>query len=184
MNENELSPYFANMLDRELAKLRRRRISACMAPFGAFIDYNLSKFAPDEKVKFSLFVFIEHEDGRPGGDIEEIANVPERELIKRIDKFLHEKEADPMTHVTDAQYCISLALQRIAKDIDNQLHEIAGMRVGFALLVFNEEPDSHTQYASNCVRANVAEALRDFLKMHDKGDLENDKPTHEKVTKN
>lgn len=30
----------------------------------------------------------------------------------------------------------------------------------------------------------VAEALRDFLKMHDKGDLENDKPTHEKVTKN
>lgn len=183
MNENELSLYFANALDREIAKLRRRRIAACMAPFGAFIDYNLST-AAGEAVKFSLFVFIANEDGRPGGDIEQIANIPERELIKLTDKYLHEKETDPMTQVTEAQYRISLALQRITKDIDNQLNEIAGIRVGFALLVFNEEPDSHTQYASNCVRANVAEAMRDFLKMHDKGALENDKPTHEKVTKN
>lgn len=81
--------------------------------------------------------------------------------------------------ITEAQLKVSQTLQSIAHGLDEVLTEQTGVKMGFALFIFNEEHDGHLQYVSNCARPEVLEALKDFLARQDTPLIE--VPLHEKL---
>lgn len=81
--------------------------------------------------------------------------------------------------VTIPQMKISASLKYLAETIDVVLEEIAGQRVGFSLLVFNEETNSRTNYISNTDRKHVIGAIKELLTRWDEG-LE-DVPLHDEI---
>ena len=72
---------------------------------------------------------------------------------------------------------ISVAMQKIAKQLEEHLESIAGERMGFSLVVFNVVENSRMNYVSNCDRREVQSALKDLLEGWEKGMP--DIPAHE-----
>ena len=64
---------------------------------------------------------------------------------------------------------VSKNLQHLARLISGQLKNMTGERLGFSLVVFNNEPGERVNYVSNCDRADVAAALRELLEHWEKG---------------
>ncbi|MET4190620.1 MULTISPECIES: hypothetical protein [unclassified Bradyrhizobium] len=64
-------------------------------------------------------------------------------------------------------------LQSLAKGIENVLTNVAGKKVAFALIVWEERDDpvlpTQANYVSNCLRPDVAKALKDMLARWEKG---------------
>lgn len=56
---------------------------------------------------------------------------------------------------------VSRELQGIARDLDKAIQASAGERMGWSLVVFTE---GRASYVSNCERAEVIEAMQEFLK--------------------
>ena len=67
-----------------------------------------------------------------------------------------------MTKVTP-EIAISKELQKLAKNIDKKIHKVAGQRLGFSLVIFNNEPGARINYISNCDRKEVINALQSLL---------------------
>jgi hypothetical protein len=63
----------------------------------------------------------------------------------------------------DGQVKLSAHLQVIAEVLGEQLNEIAGEKVLFALHIFGEGDDKRAQYVSNANRPDVAKALTELL---------------------
>lgn len=83
-----------------------------------------------------------------------------------------------MAKTTEAQMKVSVAMQELAGAINDVLEEIAGTKMGFCLVVFNEEDNGYTNYVANTDRAITMDALKHMIKLWEDG-LPNI-PTHER----
>ena len=72
---------------------------------------------------------------------------------------------------------VSRELQRLAKELDEELETIAGQRMTFCLVAFNAEPGSRVNYISNGNRSDVKTALKVLIEKWDAGMP--DIPSHE-----
>jgi len=61
---------------------------------------------------------------------------------------------------------VSQNLQALAHGIDDAITNVAGEKVGFALVVFTP---SRAQYVSNCDRAEVVAGLKELLEFWGRG---------------
>lgn len=66
--------------------------------------------------------------------------------------------------MSDAMTRTSLALRTIAEKLDSVLQRVAGRRMGFSLIVWNESGAERANYISNSPRPEVACALEELLK--------------------
>ncbi|MCA0247650.1 MAG: hypothetical protein LCH93_13620 [Proteobacteria bacterium] len=57
----------------------------------------------------------------------------------------------------------SQALRAIAEKLDIVLQRVAGRRMGFSLIVWNESAVERANYISNCPRPEVVKALEQLL---------------------
>lgn len=58
---------------------------------------------------------------------------------------------------------VSEQMQALSSELDKKLEEVGGQRMSFSLIVFNSEPGSRVNYASNCDRDEVATAMVQLL---------------------
>jgi len=59
---------------------------------------------------------------------------------------------------------ISEQLRDIADELDKRLKDVGGQPMKFSLLIFQTEQNSRMSYISNCVRDDVAEAMKLLLR--------------------
>ncbi|HEC12292.1 MAG TPA: hypothetical protein ENI80_03440 [Acidiferrobacteraceae bacterium] len=64
---------------------------------------------------------------------------------------------------------VSEQLRSIADQLEKQLEDVAGQRIGFSLMVFTAEPGARMNYVSNCDRADIVKVLKSLLHSWEQG---------------
>lgn len=70
---------------------------------------------------------------------------------------------------SNADRKISEQLRAIADELDKRLEDTAGQHMNFSLLVFETEENSRMNYISNCMREDVAQAMKSLLQGWEQG---------------
>jgi len=68
-----------------------------------------------------------------------------------------------MSSVSKADIAVSSNLQRIFKELEEEVEIIAGQKMGMSLVVYNSEPGSRLNYISNVDRPQVVQVFRILL---------------------
>lgn len=68
--------------------------------------------------------------------------------------------SDPDTEARLTQIAVGNALQRVAREVERELFDVTGEKIGFALLVFTP---GRTQYISNCPRREVVPVAKQYV---------------------
>lgn len=87
-------------------------------------------------------------------------------------------DQDDKPQPTEAQLKASSILAGLAKAIDETFQEQCGVRMGFCMIVFNEEDNGYSSYVANTPRGPTLEAMKALIARLEDPDCPPDRPIH------
>jgi SpoVK/Ycf46/Vps4 family AAA+-type ATPase len=106
----------------------------------------------DDNLKKQMKIFLGLSNGKSSPDEEELTEL----IVKQMKSIYSDKDFDALVQ---AEF-----MRTLAEDIDEQLQEAYGHKMGFFLTVFEFNTPGQSNYISNCNRKDIVKSLEEIKK--------------------